>query len=62
MNTKKEYVAPTLTVVTFKVEQGFTASTEFCLFQDLLLFNDHYNEQAQEKWTVSDNDFGSDWQ
>ena len=58
MNTKKEYVAPTLTVVTFKVEQGFTASTEFCLFQDILL---NYNNQAQENWTVQDNSFGNGW-
>lgn len=59
MNTKKEYVAPTLTVVTFKVEKGF-ASSEFRLFQDLQLFNEDYNDQAQENWHES-SDFGSDW-
>lgn len=66
MNTKKEYVAPTLTVVTFKVEQGFTASTEFRLFQDFQLFNEdyesRYNDQAQENWTTDQNNyFGSGW-
>lgn len=65
MNTKKEYVAPTLTVVTFKVEQGFAASTEFRLFQDFQLFyedyDDDYNNQAQENWTEQDNYFGNGW-
>ena len=60
MNTKKEYIAPTLTVVTFKVEQGFAASSVFH-FQ---LFNednsDNYNSQAQENWHESSN-FGTDW-
>lgn len=59
MNTKKEYVAPTLTVVTFKVEQGF-ASSEIRLFQDLQLFNG-YNDQAQENWTEDNNSFGNGW-
>lgn len=66
MNTKKEYVAPTLTVVTFKVEQGFAASTEFRLFQDFQLFNEdynnYYNNQAQENWEEPDNNyFGTIW-
>lgn len=57
---KKEYVAPTLTVVTFKVEQGF-ASSGFRLFQDLQLFDGDYNDQAQENWTEQDNCFGNSW-
>lgn len=60
MNTKKEYTAPTLTVVTFKVEQGFTASSEIHL---QLFHEDHnsdYNSQAQENWHESSN-FGTDW-
>ena len=65
MNTKKEYIAPTLTVVSFKMEQGYAMSS-VRLFQDLILFgddydDDYYNTQAQEIWEEDDNYFGSGW-
>lgn len=52
---KKQYLAPELTVVTFKIEQGFTASsTGYQSTQMLDMFliqsNEDYNDQAQENW------------
>ena len=52
MKTKENYIAPELTVVTFKVEQGFTASGNgmqslislFCIQEQ------EYNSQAQQNW------------
>jgi len=64
MNTKKEYIAPTLTAVTFKAEQGY-ASSGFRLFQDLMFFEQDYdpdyNTQAQENWHDDGGAFGSGW-
>ena len=64
MNTKKEYIAPELTVVTFKAEQGY-ASSGFRLVQDFSLFeqddNSNYNSQAQENWNDDGGAFGSGW-
>ena len=49
-----EYIAPALTVVTFKIEKGFAASTGYHSTQFLDMFfvahNDYYNDQAQENW------------
>ena len=47
----KKYITPTLTVVTFKAEQGFAVSGE-TMFLDLSLFGskDGYNDQAQQNW------------
>ena len=62
METKKQYLAPELTVVTFKVETGFTASggvDEIMLINDIYL-NDDYNAQSQENWSESGT-FGGDW-
>jgi hypothetical protein len=63
MNTKKKYIAPALTAVSFKVEKGFATSG----FSTLQLENDidliqSYNEQGQENWHWHDegeNLFGS---
>lgn len=52
MKTKEKYIAPELTVVTFKVEQGFNASGQgvqslislFCIQEQ------GYNSQAQQNW------------
>ena len=56
MKTKKEYKAPELTVVTFKVEKGYASSNmlTFSMEQDEL-----YNEQCQEKWTEAGSFFES---
>lgn len=53
MKTKENYIAPELTVVTYKVEQGFTASGNgmqslislFCIQAE-----PEYNSHAQENW------------
>ncbi len=65
--SKQEYIAPELTVVTFKVEQGFQASGQ-SLMQQLDLFNfnvlseDDYNSYGHENWTTADDSyFGSGW-
>lgn len=61
MNTKKKYIAPALTAVSFKVEKGFATSG----FSTLQLENDiewlqSYNEQGQENWhNEGENLFGS---
>ena len=51
---KKQYIAPQLTVVTFKAEQGYANSpqTRTAIFLYLLQSNDAtYNvNSAQEKW------------
>lgn len=52
---KKQYLAPELTVVTFKIEHGFTnSSTGYQSTQMLDMFllqsNEDYNDQAQENW------------
>lgn len=64
MDTKKEYIAPNLTVVSFKMEQGYAVS-DVRLFQDFILFNedydDKYNTQSQEIWESGGNYFGETW-
>ena len=61
MNTKKKYIAPALTAVSFKVEKGFATSG----FSTLQLENDiesieSYNRQGQENWhDEGENLFGS---
>lgn len=61
MNTKKKYIAPALTAVSFKVEKGFATSG----FSTLQLENDidlmqSYNRQGQENWLdEGENLFGS---
>ena len=57
MKDKKEYIAPVLTVVTFKTERGYAVST-VSLFH-LQEGEDLFNEQSQENWTEEGNLFGS---
>lgn len=60
MENKKQYIAPELTVVTFKVEQGFYGSNQqsiISLFS--ILPEQNYNQQAQENWQESGNYFGN---
>ena len=70
MNSKKQYTAPELTVISFKVEQGFTnssVSSTFNFFQDLSQnsANQSYNSQCQQNWSNGNGDggsyFGSGW-
>ena len=59
----KKYITPTLTVVTFKAEQGFAASGDAQMFLDLSIFGskEGYNNQAQQNWQEEENGslFGS---
>ena len=64
---KKQYIAPMLTVVTFKVERGFALSNGFGPQNSFLglvgLETDQvqgYNTQGQQNWHESDY-FGSGW-
>ncbi len=57
MKTKEEYKAPELTVVSFKVEQGFTASGP--LF-DLRLWEMGIGEDDVEDYSVHDSWHQSD--
>lgn len=60
MNEKKQYVAPELTVVSFKVEMGFSGSgTEKISLFHYLEDNDYYNAQNQENWYEETNFFDS---
>ena len=52
---RKKYITPTLTVVTFKAEQGFAGSGNAeKKFLDLSIFEltEGYNGQAQQNWQV----------
>ena len=65
METKKNYIAPQLTVVSFKAEQGYSLSSvsTMRLFHDAELdIINNYNEYNQENWHQgSSNIFGSTW-
>ena len=65
---KKEYIAPTLTVVTFKIERGFALSNalgpqnSFLGLLGLEADLEDYNAQGQQKWYESEtNYFGTGW-
>ena len=63
---KKQYIAPTLTVVTFKMERGYSASGYGPDKAFLGLFDiesvDGYNNQGQQNWSGSEsNPFGDSW-
>ena len=53
---RKKYITPTLTVVTFKAEQGFAGSggleTKF-LDLSIIELTEGYNNQAQQNWVES---------
>lgn len=61
MNTKKEYLAPTLTVVTFKSERGYASSipSEMSFDHFSLLMVESSVNSNQESWTSEENLFGS---
>lgn len=64
MNNKKEYISPTLTVVSFRVEMGFANSNVMHMINEQLLLDD-YDQNCTEKWywdgdNSNNNRFGSD--
>ena len=63
MSQKKQYIAPELTVVSFKMEKGYAASGEEPFIQRLLFGGsaDGYNSQGQEEWSTDNSTFGSSW-
>jgi hypothetical protein len=64
METKKEYIAPELTVVEFKTERGYAASQLDVLQFASQLFS--LQSGNMEAWTVDDNTFdeggGFNWE
>ena len=64
MNQKKQYTAPTLTVVTFKTERGFAQSglsaTKFRLNTLLGLYTPDI-ESSQEAWGAEEDLFTDGW-
>ena len=64
----KEYIAPTLTAVTFKIEQGFALSNGYgpqnaflgLITMETDMAEDNYNSQGQENWHESTY-FGNSW-
>ena len=65
MESKKQYIAPELTVVEFKVEKGYADSQGGEQPFILRLFfggsADGYNAQGQEEWDSDNSTFGSSW-
>ena len=61
MNTKKEYKAPELTVVTFKSERGYAGSINLALFTSLLAGgSDTYQMEEYEtgnSWSQGTDEF-----
>lgn len=57
METKKEYIAPELTVVEFKTERGYAASSDnpLAAIQILSNFLTNLNGGNIEAWTLDDN-------
>ena len=62
MESKKQYIAPELTVVTFKTEKGYASSEpETPFLMRLFGSADGYNSQGQEEWDTDNSTFGSSW-
>ena len=59
MKDKKEYIAPVLTVVTFKMECGFAASS--FIISRIFLEEEADMTNNQESWETNDNAFGDSW-
>lgn len=62
MNIKKEYIAPELTVVSFKIESGFALSSVNNMLNDDLSLFSMFDENLQECWDFDDDpsaDFGA---
>ena len=62
METKKQYTAPELTVVTFKAERGYAASDPAKILRIFALSNTINVTSTQETWALDDNAFGSSWE
>ena len=54
---KEQYIAPTLTVVNVKVEQGFTNSSQQSVFQTFYLTNIFESYDTKSGWGEEDNHF-----
>lgn len=63
MKDKKEYVAPSLTVVTFKSERGYAQSLgkQYLKLTSAFLGNSLTIESSQELWANDELTFGADW-
>ena len=65
MNTRKQYSAPELTTVTFRVENGFTGSNTalFNSFRISKLLQETvapgYGDNFQQNWSSTEDLFGS---
>ena len=59
MKDKTEYIAPVLTVVTFKMERGFAASS--FIISHIFLEEGADMMNNQESWKTNDNAFGDSW-
>lgn len=67
-NDKKQYSAPELTVVSFRIEQGFGISDEAASTFHMFFLDETpttgYNAQSQQLWdeqNSNDNIFGETW-
>lgn len=62
METKKEYIAPELTVVSFKTERGYAASNNPLAAFKLLTSLVGMDSGNMEEWYFNENDetFGND--
>ena len=68
MNTKNQYIAPELTVVTFKTERGYALSTPPVVQNNainaikiMLGSAPVENISTGEAWSVDENTFGTGW-
>lgn len=68
MNTKNQYIAPELTVVTFKAERGYADSdisnsnvNAINTFKIMLGGAPIENISTGEAWSVDENTFGTGW-
>lgn len=61
MNSKKQYLAPELTVVSFKTERGYALSGgDKGLFDfSRLEYEEGFNSQSQQDWHEESSFFGS---
>ena len=59
MKDKKEYIAPRLTVVTFKMERGYATSS--LRISQIFLSENADMMSNQESWETNDNAFGDSW-
>lgn len=61
MEQTRQYIAPALTVVEFKVERGFAESSEMAkAFNLFSLSQEGYNDNGQQEWDESEGNL-FDW-